>query len=323
MILNSKALAKTWPYKRYKEFETELRNSSSRWFKEKGLKTHSKMPYCLDSLINWPKNIICPEVSEYILEENRKNLSKEAFPLHKYLHHGLSSQAMVFNLLGPLIIMNDLEPLKSVLKNSGISWPPGEVSARFECCDRSVFNEDSGQPTSLDAVIKGQDRNIFIESKLVEREFGGCSVFECGDCDGINPLNYGLKNCYLHHIGRKYWDIIKEFSFDKVKFFRGDICPFINYYQFFREVLFSLKKGGSFVLLHDERNPAFLRYFKDSKTEGEAGLWPLLIKAVPGGYINRIGRITIQGLVKEIEGSGRHSDWIGEFKSKYGLLSIT
>jgi len=49
MILNSKALAKTWPYRRYKEFETELRNSSSRWFKEKGLKTHSKMPYCLDS----------------------------------------------------------------------------------------------------------------------------------------------------------------------------------------------------------------------------------------------------------------------------------
>jgi len=94
MILNSKALAKTWLYKRYKEFEAELRNSSIRWLQEKGFKAH--LPYCLDSLVNWPKNIICLDVLEYIQEENRKNPGKEAFPLHKYLNHGLSSQDDLF-----------------------------------------------------------------------------------------------------------------------------------------------------------------------------------------------------------------------------------
>jgi POLQ-like helicase len=319
MKTNNKALAKTWPYKRYKEFERQLRESNKRWFKGKGFKTHSKMPYCLDSLLNWPNNIISHEVAEYIQEENEKNLGKEAFPLHKYLHHGLSSQAMVFNLIGPLIINNDLEPLKSVVEKSGIEWPSGKVSMRFECSDRSVFNEDSGQPTSLDAVIKGQGKNIFIESKLVEREFGNCSVFEGGHCDGRNPLTSGLNNCYLQHIGRKYWTLMKEFSFDKREFSKGQICPFVNYYQFFREVLFSLKKGGSFVLLHDERNPVFLKYYKDSETEGEAGLWPLLINSVPGDYRNLVSRITIQDLVMEIEESNRHNDWIDEFKIKYGI----
>ncbi|MGM0365026.1 MAG: PGN_0703 family putative restriction endonuclease [Actinomycetota bacterium] len=313
---NNKRLARTWPHKRYKEFEAELRNSSSRWFREKGFKTHPKMLYCLDSLISWPKNIICPEVSEYILEENQRNLGKEAFPLHKYLHHGLSSQAMLFNLLAPLIIRDDLDPLKSVIENAGINWPSSKVSARFECCDRSVFNEDSGQPTSLDAVIEGQGRNIFIESKLAERGFGSCSVFERGDCDGRNPVVYGLKNCYLHHIGRKYWDLMEEFRFDEEKLSKGLICPFINYYQFYREVLFSLKIGGSFLLLHDKRNPAFLEASDESK---ERGLWPFLVSFIPRKYSHLVSRITIQDLVGEISRSDRHIDWIGEFKSKYGL----
>jgi hypothetical protein len=39
--------------------------------------------------------------------------------------------------------------------------------------------------------------------------------------------------------------------------------PSVNYYHFFREVLFSLKKGCCcFLLLHDERNPAFFESFQ-------------------------------------------------------------
>ncbi|MHA1288076.1 MAG: PGN_0703 family putative restriction endonuclease [Candidatus Thorarchaeota archaeon] len=200
--------------------------------------------------------------------------------------------------------------------HAGIAWPIGEVTAEFEYDDRTVFNEDSGQPTSIDLVVTGENKGIFVEAKLVEREFGGCSVFSGGDCDGRNPISSGLEGCYLHHIGRKYWDRMKEFGFGESAFASGHICPFINYYQFFREVLLSLTKGGSFILLHDERNPAFLKTSKNGK---ESGLWPFLMESIPAEHTGSIARVPIQQLVNAIDESGCHHDWIDEFKLKYGI----
>ena len=313
---SSRQLARTWPYRRYKAYERELRDSAARWFSEKGLATHEKMRYCLKSLDSWPQNIICADVAEYIQQENEKNIGKEAFPLHKYLHHGLSSQAMVFNLVGPLIVRNDLEPLRVAIERVGITWPTGNVTAEFEYDDRTIFNEDSGQPTSIDLVISGESEGIFVEAKMVEKEFGGCSVFLGGDCDGRNPILYGFDGCYLHHIGRKYWERMNEFGFEETDFVSGHICPFINYYQFFREVLLSFTKKGCFILLHDERNPAF---HKTSTIGKESGLWSFLIESVPAEHSSSIGRVTIQQLVKAIYESGRHDDWINDFKLKYGI----
>lgn len=314
--MNSRQLARTWPFKRYKAFERELRDAAAEWFSKKGLATHTRMRYCLKSHDSWPQNIICTDVAEYIRQEHERNLGKDSFPLHKYLHHGLSSQAMVFNLVGPLIVRKNLEPLRVAIEKAGMPWPTGEVTAGFEHDDRAVFNEDSGQPTSIDLAISGETARIFIEAKLVEREFGGCSVFSGGDCDGRNPISYGVDGCYLHHIGRKYWKRMNEFGFGETAFASGPICPFISYYQFFREVLFSLKKDGCFVLLHDERNPAFLKASKDGK---ESGLWPFLVESVPAEHTSSVGRVTIQQLVSAIDESGRHHDWIDEFKQKYGI----
>ena len=147
--MNSRRKAKDWIYPRHKEFESELRVSSSNWFKKNGFTVQSKMPYCLDVLDNWRKNIVLPEVADYI--ENFKSESEKdgkPFPLHKYAHHGLSSQAMVFNLVGPLITRNDLTTLIDLLKTKGVK---GDFNkAEFEYEDRTVFNEDTGQPTSID-----------------------------------------------------------------------------------------------------------------------------------------------------------------------------
>ncbi len=314
--MNSRELAKTWSFRRYKAFERELREAAAKWFFSKGLITHTRMRYCLKAFDSWAENIICADVAAYIRQEHERNLGTDTFPLHKYLHHGLSSQAMVFNLVGPLIVRKDLEPLRIAIKKAGMNWPTGKINASFEYDDRTVFNEDSGQPTSIDLALSGETARVFIEAKLVEREFGGCSVFAGGDCDGRNPLQYGYDGCYLHHIGRGYWERMNEFSFGGTAFASGTICPFINYYQFFREVLFSLKKDGCFVLLHDERNPAFLKASSDGK---ESGLWPFLMEAVPAEHTRRIGRVTIQQLVREIDESGRHNGWINEFKEKYGI----
>jgi hypothetical protein len=309
-------LAQTWPYRRLASFERELQKAAAEWFSKMGITTHPGMSYRLKSYDDWPQNIICTDVTKYIKQERERHSGENPFPLHKYLHHGLSSQAMTFNLIGPLIVREDLKPLRDAIEQAGISWPRGNVTAEFEYSDRTVFNEDSGQPTSFDVVILGEGRRIFIEAKLVEREFGGCSVFSGGDCDGRNPILYGFDGCYLHHIGRKYWERMIEFGFGVTNLGSGHICPFVSYYQFFRELLFSLENNGCFILLHDERNPAFLKVSNKGK---KSGLWPFLMESVPAKFTTNVGRMTIQQLVNAIDESGRHHDWIDEFKSKYGI----
>ena len=106
-------------------------------------------------------------------------------------------------------------------------------------------------------------------------------------------------------------------SIDESDFCKGPICPFASYYQFFREMMFALTKEGTFVLLHDERNPIFLRNALDGKSQ--EGLWPFLLQSIPQSKRANIGRITVQEMVGVIEVSGRHADWIGEFKKKYRI----
>jgi len=316
-IPNSRQMAKTWPYTRYKSFEASLRKAAEQWFRERGHETHPKMGYCLARHDLWAKNLICEDVADYIRREQEKHLGEDSFPLHKYLHHGLSSQAMAFNLIGPLIVRNDLAPLKIAIEKLGVPWPEGKVEAVFEHDDRSVFNEDNGQPTSIDIILSGSCNSLFIEAKMVEREFGGCSVFTGGDCEGRNPYPERLGECYLHHIGRKYWQRLDELGFSEAALVKGAICPFANYYQFFREVTFAFAKRGIFILLHDSRNPAFLRSADDRNNQG--GLWPFLYEAIPQNLRHRVGRLTIQMVVEAIQESGGHEDWIEDFKNKYGL----
>ncbi|MFW9795432.1 MAG: hypothetical protein ACFFE2_00230 [Candidatus Thorarchaeota archaeon] len=314
--MSSRRMARIWPYTRFTVYQRELRKAAARWFSKKGYVTDTKMRYCLKSRNDWSLNIICKDVAEYIQRENEQSMGEKFFPLHKYLHHGLSSQALIFNLVGPLIVRKDLEPLRIAIERAGIDWPEGEITTEFEYDNKTIFNEDSGQPTSMDLVISGENGRIFVESKFTEQEFGDCSVFTGGDCDGRNPLVYGLDTCYLHHIGRKYWVLMSEFGFGDSGIASGFICPFTNYYQFFREVLFSLKEEGCFLLLYDERSPVFV---KTSKNGIESGLWPFLLESVLSQHKRKIGRVTIQQVVQAISESGRHSDWLGEFKQKYGI----
>lgn len=260
--------------------------------------------------------MILKEVVKYIQQcKTNCEANSSPFPLHKYLHHGLSSQAMAFNLIGPLITRNDYTPLVDVLQNKGISIASQVSKAEFEYEDRNIFNEDAGQPTSIDIVLSDSSGKpiVFIESKLVEQEFGGCSVFSNGDCEGRNPL--GQKNdCYLHFIGRHYWDLMEEYGIaENLK--NEKQCIFVAHYQFFREVLFSLKKGGIFVLLSDERSPVF---HCDANGKRK-GIMPFLIEFIPLTYRTRIVSISIQELVEQLKTKENHRDWIEEFQLKYRI----
>jgi hypothetical protein len=314
--MNSRQLAQKWTFPRHKLFEKELRIAASNWFKNRGYSTHSRMSYCLNNWDDWKKNIILDEVAAYI-EKHKEGCERDRkpFPLHKYVHHGLSSQAMEFNLIGPLITRNDFEPLLQLLTQKNVDVSGHVISASFEYEDRNVFNEDSGQPTSIDIVLKNEKGNpiVFVESKLVEKEFGGCSIFSGGDCSGQNPLS-DKGRCYLHFIGRKYWDLIEKYGFSETLKAEQQ-CIFVAHYQYFREVLFSLEKDGTFVLLSDQRSPVF----HCTANGTNKGLMPFLLQFVPDEYKDRIASVSIQELVNSIKKSGKHQDWVKDFESKYGL----
>lgn len=301
----------TWKYPRQKKFEETLRNAAAAWFDKKNFKPHDTMAYCLDSYDNWTRNIILPRVAEYITKCRTEAKSKNPFPLHKYIHHGLSSQAMVFNLLGPLFEKEDFALLSEILRSNGIT-NTSVRRAEFEFDDREVFKESYGQPTSLDVALFGEDDKpvAFIESKLVEKEFGGCSVFAGGDCAGQNPAT-NLSECYLHVIGRRYWELMQNHGILS-QIANERICPFTSYYQFFREILFSIERNAPFVLLCDERSAVF-------QVSPDRGLIPFLKSFLPDTLKSKIHVLTIQNVVKCIRNSGKHEDWIGEFEEKYGL----
>jgi len=317
MTNSSRRNAQTWPYPRHRDFDEKLRKSNAEWFAVHNYSVNPAMPYLLDQWDHWPQNIIIPEVTKYLQEERkRRNEKKQGFPLHKYIHHGLSSQAMLFNLVGPLMVQNDLLPLKSAFETGGIDWPPEKVTPRFEVEDRKIFNEDTGQPTSIDLVIQGENeiRSLFIEAKLVEHEFSGCSVFGAGDCDGGNPAQ-NFERCYLHHLGRKYWVLMKKHGFLNGLAGSSPICPFAMYYQFYRELIFAIESGGDFVLLFDQRNPTFFC----GETTDKRGLMPFLHSFVPEEINCRIHFISIQQVVAAYYENGDFS-WLKEFEKKYGLI---
>lgn len=274
------------------------------------------MKYILASRDDWHKNIILPEVADYIRDQKAEHeQAKLSYPLHRYIHHGLSSQALLFNLIGPLIVRNDLESLKVAIEQTGLEWPDGTIRAAFEFEDREVFQEKQGQPTSIDLVIgkEGDAPKVFVESKFVEKEFGGCSLFEKGDCDGSNPAT-DFSRCYLHKIKRRYWVLMKKHGLLKGPLAKESICIMAGYYQFFREVLMALELGDVFILLCDSRSPTFA--YKDRDTN--RGLIPFLLSLIPQHLHPKVKILYIHEVVEEIRETGRH-EWIGEFEKKYGL----
>lgn len=316
---NNRSLAHTWGYPRHRRFVDQVRTAATVWFRSKEMPVNSKYPYILAEWKDWPKNIILDEVAKYIKDiSESQRLNSLNFPLHKYIHHGLSSQAMLFNLAGPLLVRGDLSPLRNVIERKGLEWPDGGTRAMFEYEDRNVFNEDRGQPTSIDLVIQDAHGHpkIFIESKFVEQEFGGCSVFCAGDCDGQNPAS-NTSLCYLHHIGRKYWPLMQKYGIDNGHIVKDAACIFANHYQFFREAIFAFEHEGIFLLLCDERSPVF---YSDG-SNGPRGVMPFLISLLPDELKRHVSYVTVQELVAEIE-SLAHHEWLIEFKAKYGLSSV-
>ena len=315
---SGRQLADSWPYPHHNAFESQLRERAAAYFHRKGYAVRKGRLYILADRQQWPSNIILTEVANFInMERDQRARQRVGFPLHRYIHHGLSSQAMLFNLVGPLVIRDDFEPIRAVIEAKGVNVPEGKMTARFEVEDRKVFNEIKGQPTSIDLVLYNDSGpSLFIEAKFVEREFGGCSVFKRGDCDGKNPASQ-FSLCYLHQMPRWYWKLMLKHNVLNDAWKNSPVCPLASYYQFFRVLLFALHHDGLFVFLHDERNPAF----SCKGPDGYRGIFAFLVSMLPEELRSKIIEVSIQELFQTILKSGRHADWTSEFAEKYDMTA--
>ncbi len=283
----------------YRAYEIMLQQAAARWFSKCGIAAAPMYPFVVASAEDWAQNLLVPEVAAY--------LRRERVALDKYLHHGLSSQAMLYNLVGPLVVQQDYEPLAQVLAQQGLVLPTTGLTAAFEYADDRIFREaGSHQPTTLDLALVDADQRpvLFLEARLREQELGRCSRYVRGLCSAPQPAQ-DFTLCPLHREGYLYWDVLAKLGFLEGPLAEGEMCVLSQYLGFFREIAFALAHESSFVLLYDVRNPRL-----------ERELLPMLRRYVPPSQA--LIAITIQALVGAIQATNRHP-WIADFRQKYGM----
>jgi hypothetical protein len=291
----------------HKNYRKKLNVIASDYFRKLGVQVQTKMPYILKDRRNWDKNLLSKNIYDCInkqFEIAQKN--GEPFPIHKYIHHGLSSQALLFNLFGEFIITKNYDVFNKIFFD-GENIIDNNSKIQFEYSDRNIFNELQQQPTSFDMVIDCK-YPVFIESKFTEQKYGTCSIFDEGDCDGLNPLKEN-NLCYLHKTKkRKYLELMSKYKLD-APYLDDKICPLTIYYQFYRELIFALKKNGIYYLLYDNRNPVFFN--------GNRGVFNILYKRLPNEVKPFVKALSYQNIIKIIEPF--NIIWINDFKEKYGM----
>lgn len=293
----------------YEEYRDGLEVAAANWFRSRQAKVNPDKPFILRDHEDWSSNIILRDVYGVV---------SDVRPRHAMIHHGLSSQALTFNLFGPLLVRNDWAAAQEAFQAAGVEWPQSPRVGKFEYEDREVFGESGrDQPTSWDIAL-GTDPaapSILVEVKFTEHDLGQCSVYARGDCNGQNPAS-DFNLCYLHSAKhRRYLGLAQALGVLRSGAFNGSFCPFTVYYQFYREVMFAAAKNAPMVYVLDERNPA-LRFPTD---EGHRGLIPFLMTTLPSQVASRIFFVTIHSILHSIEKTKRHGDWTDSFRMKYAF----
>lgn len=301
-----------WPYARRSEWVDAQQRAVAAYFRKRNVPVTSA-GYILEDRKAWEGNLVDLTLKPWLLAEQRaRQDAGGAFLIHKWIHHGLSSQALLINLLGPLLRDKRWDVIDAIFKGANIPLSGAVARVDLERDDRAIFNERQGQPTSFDLACETTaNERVFVEFKFTEAEFGGCSVFGDGDCDGANAAtDHSL--CYLHHIGRGYWTAMDRHGLtDTVK--SSAACPFTHLYQAYRELLFALESGGRYVLIYDARNTAFV----SPGPAGVRGLWPRLLSTLPEKARAATSSITIQQVTDILDRHG--CAWIAELREKHDI----
>jgi hypothetical protein len=99
---------------------------------------------------------------------------------------------------------------------------------------------------------------------------------------------------------------------DKTSLIFWPNCPFTEFYQAYRLLLFALHYNGEFLLIHDERNPAFLNITAGIE-RGRFIRFKRLLPEIIGSHLHILG---IQAIVCYLEEHHEYS-WLSQFKARY------
>ena len=240
---------------------------------------------------------------------------------HRWFRSLKSSQALSQSVFGAVGAFDRLDLLHDVPAECG-------RTAFFEECrglelefEHDVHWLGEPRPTSIDVLFRGPQRQVAVECKFTEREFGTCSrPDEPNDseqhCNGNYQVQHGRRHrCALTEIDILYWRYLPQLF--KWAADRDHVpCPFGSVYQLARNALAAgaTPDGpatGHVLVVYDERNPEFR---EDGKAERQ---WRSAAAAcrVPG----LLRRLSWQRLLAALAPAPELAYLVDGIGKKYGL----
>ena len=250
---------------------------------------------------------------------------------HTYFGSLRSSQALAQSVFGAIHAFKCLDVLKPVTAECGRPAFFTDPAGWTLSLEHEVDTLAEPRQTSIDVLLRGPGRQIAVECKFMEGEFGTCSRpgLRPGDagypeqlCDGSYSIQQGRnERCALTAIGVQYWKYLP-----RLFAWPGDQdhepCPFGAVYQLARNALAAVvtsdgnvdPEAGHALIIYDARNPAF-------QADGHADRqWEAAVAAclVPG----LLRRLSWQRLISFIAESPDLPWLVDAIREKYGIVSL-
>lgn len=217
------------------------------------------------------KNVLVP--SDVTRAEEIRGLIRPA-QRHRHFSSLRSSQALAQSVFGAMSTFGRLELLARIPAECGRPAFFEEFDDWKIALEHDVDTLGEPRSTSVDVLLSGPARQVAIECKFTEAEFGTCSRprLRPGDgayseqrCDGNYRVQEGRSDrCALTAIGVKYWDHLPKL-FAWPADYDHEPCPLRAAYQLARNALAAVVTAdgnvdldrGHALILYDARNPAF------------------------------------------------------------------
>ena len=189
---------------------------------------------------------------------------------HRWFRSLKSSQALTQSVFGALHAFDRLDLLQDVPAECGRPAFDGNTRGWTLELEHELRGLGEPRPTSVDVLAKGPGRQVAIECKLTEREFGTCSrprlrPSDAQHCDGSYTVQHHRRSrCTLTELGIRYWEHLPDL-FDWQADRDHEPCPFGETYQLARNTLAATltphgrmnPRQGHVLVVYDARNPEF------------------------------------------------------------------
>lgn len=249
---------------------------------------------------------------------------------HRHFASLRSSQALAQSVFGALAAVDRLDLLAGIAAECGRPAFFDDRRGWTLAFEHEVHALGEPRPTSVDVLLAGPDRQVAVECKFTEAEFGTCSrprlrpedpSYAAQRCDGSYRAQAGRsERCALTAIGVRYWEHLPDlFAWPANRDHAP--CPFGEVYQLARNALAAAltpdgkldASRGHALVLYDARNPAF-DAGGTADQQWEAALAACL---VPG----LLRRLSWQLLLVFLAGAPELAWLIDGLREKYGLVS--